>query len=343
MAGAVGRRASVIQMRVGVIGTGLVGRRAARELVGLPEVGSVVLLTGTTKERARLAESLGSKAAAGPFETVDADSLTASEVDTVVLCGLDEDQPDLARLALGVGCHVVSVADSVETVDTLFGMDDFAREVDRSVVVGANMSPGWSTVLAWHASTLLDEIDEVSIAVTGSAGAACHERRAKASRTDTQEWRDDGWVECAARSAPELVWFPDPLGAVDCARGDLSEAVLLRRLLPEVPQIAVKMGRPTAHPIPQRVRRLGRRPAPQEAGGVRVAVSGRTVGQSSTVVYGLLSPPAASTAVLAALATRAVHTAPAGVRGVAEVLDPVETLRAAAERGVRGLVYEGID
>jgi hypothetical protein len=35
--------------------------------------------------------------------------------------------------------------------------------------------------------------------------------------------------------------------------------------------------------------------------------------------------------------------APAGVRGVAEVLDPVETLRAAAERGVRGLVYEGID
>ena len=343
MAGAVGRRASVIQMRVGVIGTGLVGRRAARELVGLPEVGSVVLLTGTTKERARLAESLGSKAAAGPSETVDADSLTASEVDTVVLCGLDEDQPDLARLALGVGCHVVSVADSVETVDTLFGMDDFAREVDRSVVVGANMSPGWSTVLAWHASTLLDEIDEVSIAVTGSAGPACHERRAKASRTDTQEWRDYEWVECAARSAPELVWFPDPLGAVDCARGDLSEAVLLRRLLPEVPQIAVKMGRPTAHPIPRRVRRLGRRPAPQEAGGVRVAVSGRTVGQSSTVVYGLLSPPAASTAVLAALATRAVHSAPAGVRGVAEVLDPVETLRAAAERGVRGLVYEGID
>jgi len=48
-------------------------------------------------------------------------------------------------------------------------------------------------------------------------------------------------------------------------------------------------------------------------------------------------------AVLAALATRAVHAAPAGVRGVAEVLDPVETLRAAAERGVRGLVYEGID
>lgn len=330
-------------MRVGVIGTGLVGRRAARELVGLAEVETVVLLTGATKERGRLRESLGPKAEVGTSEGVDADGLAAASVDVVVVCGPDDEQPDLSRLALGAGCHVVTLADSIESIDTLFGLDDYAREVGRSVVVGANMSPGWSTVLAWHASALFDEIDEVSIAVTGSAGPACHERRSRASRTDTQEWRDGEWVECAARSAPELVWFPDPLGAVDCARGELSEAILLRRMLPDVPQIVVKMGRPSSHPLPQRVRRLRRSTAPQEAGGVRVAMSGRSEGQPSTVVYGLLSPPAASTAVLAAFAARATATAAPGVRGVAEILDPVTTLRAAADRGVRGLVYDGID
>ena len=157
-------------------------------------------------------------------------------------------QPELRVDGTVLNAQIVAV--SIE--GSLDGLDRAEVELD-----------GWTADgYDWFAGTL-DFGKEVSIAVAGSAGPACHERRAKASRTDTQEWRDDGWVECAARSAPELVWFPDPLGAVDCARGDLSEAVLLRRLLPEVPQIAVKMGRPTAHPIPQRVRRLGRRPAPQ--------------------------------------------------------------------------------
>lgn len=338
-------------MRVGLIGTGVVGRRAARELVARAEVERLVILTGTSKERARLSDSLGPKVEASPAQDLDVEALSATGLDAVVLCTPDDVQPDGVRLALEAGCHVVSLADSVESIDAILGVDDYARDVGRAVVLGATLSPGWSTLLARHAAALFDEIDEISIAVTGTAGPACHDRRVRASRADTQEWRDGEWVECSGRSSPELVWFPDPLAAVECARGDLSEALLLRRVLPDVAQLVVKMGRPPARPIPDRVRRFRRSPAVQESGAVRVAVSGRADGQPATVVYGLLAAPAAATAVLAAIAATALDPAPAaesaapepGVHGVAEVLDPVASLATATERGVRAFVYEGID
>lgn len=332
-------------LRIGVLGTGLVGRRLARELVELDVVGTVVLLSGHQKRMARLRDSLGPRAVVRSGESrPDTDDLDLSDLDIVVLCTRDEDQPDQARRALTAGCHVVSTADAVASVELLLGLDEFARDVDRCVVVGATLSPGLSALLSCHAASLFDEVDEISVAVVGTGGPSCVERRTRAARTDTQEWRDGTWVECAARSGSELAWFPDPIGAVDCARGDLSEAILLRRVLPAVPQLVVKMGRPTARPVSRRMERFGRSAAQQEQGGVRVAVSGRIDGEPSTVVYGMVAPAADGSGVLAAIAAESVARTPhAGAFGVAELVEPLTALQRASARGVRTMVFEGND
>jgi len=332
-------------MRVGLIGTGAVGRRAGRELVARAEVSELVVVGRSSRAVGRLAESLGPKALGRTVEQIDADSLAATGIGVAVVCTPDELQPDHVRAALGARAHVVSVADSSASVDAVLGADDYAREIGRTVVVGAAMSPGWTTLLAAHAAELFDGIDEIAAAVTGVAGPACHERRSQAVRTDTQEWRDGDWAECAARSAPELVWFPEPVGAVDCARGDTADGMLLHRRWPDVPQLVVKLGTTDGRPLPRGVRRWRRSPEPREPGAVRVAVSGRIDGQPATVVYGLSATPAAATGVLVALAAGSLaagELAP-GALPVGEALDPVLVLRAAAERGVRALVYDGGD
>lgn len=334
-------------MRVGVLGAGVLGTEVGRRL--LRSGADAVVLYGEGSSPQRVADRLGNGALASSATVVDGSDpavYVAERLDVVVLAGPDEVQADQARVALAAGCHVVSVADSGAAVDALLGFDEFAREVRRAVVVGAGVSPGWTTILAAHAASGLDEIDEVSLAVTGTAGPACLERRNAAVRTDAQEWRDGAWVECAARSGAELVWFPEPVGAVDCARGDMSDAVVLRRVLPDVGLISVKTERPEQRPLPRGVRRLTARWARPEAavGGVRVAVSGRVDGQPVTVVEGMV---AATDVAAAVLATEAVRRIVAGDRtGVvtpAELWRPGAALRLGVEAGLVPLVYEGID
>lgn len=341
-------------MRVGLIGYGAVGRRCGRELVLRPEVSEVVVIGVRSKERRRLADALGGSASSLGIASWSADSVAdvvaGASLDAVVLCVPDEVQADLTRVVVASGADVVSLAESAATVDAVLRCDDAARELGRRVVVGATLSPGWSTLLARHAVELFDEVDEITAAFAGVAGPACHEARSTASKTDTQEWRDGSWTEFAARSGPELVWFPDPVGAVDCARGDGGDAVLLHRQWPEVARLVVKLDRPASPSFSSR-RPWARMPEPRDLGAVRVAVSGRIDTVPNTVVYGVCSPPAAASGVLACLVTAALGSASdlvenavaPGAWGVAEVVAPVPVLRAAAARGVRGLVYQQLD
>ena len=342
-------------MRVGLIGTGAVGRRAGRELVARDEVSDVVVVSSRDTEAARLSSSLGGSASSAVVPAWEpaavADIVTAEALDAVVLCVPDELQADLVRVVLAAGADAVSLADSTAAVDAVLGTDELAREVGRRVVVGTALAPGWTTLLARHAAGLLDEVDEIATAVVGTAGPACVERRNEAVRSDSQEWREGAWVECTARSGPELVWFPDPVGAVDCTRGDSGDALLLHRLWPTTGQIVTKIGRPESRPLPRRVAWMRRGDEPREVGAVRVAVSGRGDGQPLTVVYGVCALPAAASGVLTSLAAASLapgsslvdgEVAP-GVRSVAEQLDPVMALRAAATRGIRALVYDSLD
>lgn len=306
-------------MRVAIVGAGEVGRRVSRQLGGADAVTSLVV--------------------------VDSDGLDLVDADIVVLCGPDEAQLEQARVALGRAAHVVASADSSASVDSMLALVDHAAEVGRSVVVGAAASPGLSSLLAVHAAAIAGDLEEVAVAVAGIGGPSCSERRTRALRSETQEWRDGEWVDCDARSGPELVWFPDPLGAVECVRGDLSDGILLRRVLPTVRTITVRTQRDIPAPTP--TRRFRRMPAP-EPGSVRVSVSGRRPEGPTTVVYAAVAPAAASSAAVASasvleLAARAGRGEPSMVGGPAELLDARDALARLGEWGVRLMVFEGID
>lgn len=322
---------------VAVVGTGVIGRRLATRL--LDRGHAVTFAPAVGRDRERLIDVIGPRVEL-PAATVPLEEAAPA---VAVLCGPDETQADEARRALAAGCHVVSLADSATAADALLGLADFAAEVGRSVVVGGAASPGCSLLLSAHASTLFTSIDEIAVAVVGTAGPECTERRLGATRSDSQEWRDGDWLDCSARSGVELIWFPDPVGAVDCARGDLSEILLLRRLLPEVPTISVKAERSITTPTP-RPRRPWRRGVPDAPGSVRVAVSGRAQGAPATVVYATVAPAVVATTALAARCCAAVAAAGDGrVGAVTDFLDARDALRGLAADGVRSLVFEGID
>lgn len=320
-------------MRIGIVGTGTVGLRLARELVDDPIVETVALLSGSGTRQAQIHDALGDKVLLGGAD------IDQSGVDAVVLCTPDEAQYEFAAASVRGGRHVVALADSIPSVRALLSLDGLARDSGCSVVVGAAMSPGLSSLLAVHAASLYDSIEAISIGVTGAAGPSCSERTARAQREDAVEWAD-GWVTQDAKSGSDLLWFPDPVGAMDCVRGDLSEAVLLHRRLPDAQQISVRVGR-----TPIRRGRPWRRDAKiEELGGVRVEVRGLIDESPVTTVYGLVDRPSVASATLSAICVRSVVAAGAlGAGGVTEFIEPLPTLSMLAARGVKTAVYEGVD
>lgn len=320
-------------MRVGIVGTGTVGLRLARELVDDPTVETVALLSGSGTRQAQIHDALGDKVLLG------GDDIEQSGVDAVVLCTPDHAQYELAASIVRQGRHVVALADSVASVRALLSLDGLARAGECSVVVGSGMSPGLSSLLAVHASTLYDSIEEIAIGVTGVAGSSCSERMAQAQREDAVEWVGE-WVTQEAKSGSDLLWFPDPVGAMDCVRGDLSEPVMLHRQLPDAAQISVRVGRTAI----RRSWPWRRDSKVEELGGVRVEVRGLTNDGPSTTVYGLVDRPSVASAALSALCVRTVvATGARGAGGVTEFLEPVATLSMLAARGVKTAVYEGVD
>ncbi|HPB44354.1 MAG: hypothetical protein M9952_01055 [Microthrixaceae bacterium] len=328
-------------MRIGVLGLGVVGQRLI-ELLDDDSVSTPVVVTGRVhKDREALRRIHRDHVELVEFR-IEADA--TFDVDVVVLASPDEHHATAASAALAGGAHVVSLADSAATVTELLSLNEFAREVGRSVVVGAAASPGVSTLLAIHAGTLFSRIDQVDIAVTGTAGPTCIDRRARANRTETQEWRDAMWVDCGARSAPELVFFPDPVGSIECARGDLSESLVLRRVMPNVDLLSIKVAKEPVSPV-QRAGRRSRRPEREiEPGAQRIMVSGEIDGVPETVVYGLVASTRDISADLAQLcAWAALSEQRSGAMTVGELVDAPSTLRMLADRGSQMLVYEDLD
>lgn len=265
------------------------------------------------------------------------DSVTA-----VIVARAAGEQLPVARRLLAEGRHVVCTADDPTEVAELLGLDEQARDVGRTVVVGAAMSPGLSCLLAAHARGLLDEVDEVHVARHGAAGPACARQRLRALRGTALDWRDHAWVRRPGFSGRELDWFPDPIGARDCYRAELAEPLLLQPAFPTASRITARLAASRRDralaPFPVLV------PPPSEGGlgAVRVELRGTRAGQRASVIYGALDRPAVVAAALAAVVARRLlvgDVAP-GAFGVAQLDSPLELLVELARRGVRAATLD---
>jgi saccharopine dehydrogenase-like NADP-dependent oxidoreductase len=326
-------------VRAIVVGLGAVGARAARQLVSTPEVERVVVVAGSPERAEAAARSLGPEASAGEW-----DATIATGADVVVLAG-PAPHRHLAEAGLEAGASVVSVADSLKAVRSLLDLDAEARERGRSVVVGAGFSPGLSCLLARHAASEFDAIDEVHVAKVGTGGPACARSHHHALGEDALDVRDGGLVRRRGGSGRELCWFPDPVGAQDCYRGGLPEALLLAPAVPTATRVTARVAATRRDRFTARLPMLRRPHAEGMIGAVRVEVRGRRGQVRDTRVLGVIDRPgvaAGTVAAVAAVEAAAGRLARPGAAGLAElVTDPLPLLRDLWDRGVRAAIFEG--
>lgn len=326
-------------MRALVIGAGAVGARAARQLASTEGVD--VAVHDARRARAEsVVASLGGTAAVA--ERADGAGDTA-DVDVALLATPAGTHVELARTFLRRGVPVVSTSDDLDDVRRLLDLDAEARERGIAVVVGAAFSPGLTCLLARHAASTLDRVDEIHVARSGTGGPACARQRHRALGDTALDWRDGGWVRRPAGSGRELCWFPDPIGGRDCYRAAVPDALLLVAAFPGVDRVTARLAANRRDRVTARLPML-RRPHPDGGpGGVRVEVRGGRAGGREVVVYGAMDVPGVAAGAVAAQAAVAAAsgTVRAGAAGLAATSDALGLLQELARRGVKAAAFQG--
>lgn len=326
-------------MRVAVVGAGAVGARLARQLISTEGVDGVVIRDRRPARLEQVVDSLGGGASADrgePSAPVDAD--------VVVLATEAGSHLGLARAFLGRDRSVVSVSDDLSEVRALLDLDAEARERGVSVVVGAGFAPGLSCVLVAHAATRFDVVDEIHVAKTGTGGPACARQHHRALGRMALDWRDGGWVQRAPGSGRELCWFPDPIGAEDCYRAALPDAVLLVPAFPGVVRVTARVAATRRDRLTARLPMLWPTHPEGGPGAVRVEVRGRQGPRRDVVVLGAMDRPAVAAAAVGAVATLSVARGGLrrpGAAGLASLVEPIPFLQELSRRGVRAAAFQG--
>lgn len=325
-----------------LVGLGAVGTRVARVLAGSDSVTSLEVVHPDRGRAARLVEALGARVSLRPLRG----PVFPEDADVVVVASPAAAVP-AAEAALRSGAHVVTVEDDPVDVRRLLALDGAAREVGRSVVVAAAMSPGLSCVLARVAAEGLDQVQEVHVASSGTGGPACARRHHHALSSVSTDWHDGAWRRRPGGSGRELVWFPEPVGGADCYRAALAEPLLLVPAFPGVTRVtskvhATRRDRLTA-PLP-----MLRRPHPEGiVGAVRVEVRGWLGGRAETVQIGASGRPAlvaGTVAALTALCAAQGGMVRHGAGGLAEMIsEPAILARQVSERGIAVSRFYGQD
>lgn len=319
-------------MRIAVVGLGAVGTRAARQLASTDAVSEVILRDVRSPRVEEVASSLGNKARIelGPYAS-------APDADVVILAGPAGQQVALARTLISRGISVVATSDSIEDVTALLDLGPEADARGVSLVVGATFSPGLTCVLARFAADQLDTVDEIHVARLGTGGPACARQHHGSLAGVAIDWRDGGWQRRPAGSGRELNWFPDPVGAADCYRAALPDALLLVPAFQGVGRVTARLAATRRDRLTARLPML-RRPHPEAGlGAIRVEVRGRAEDGIRVEIFGAMDRPGVAGGAVAALAAVEVGLGRAGRTGAGGLAEMVEAKPFLAELGRRGV------
>jgi hypothetical protein len=321
-----------------VVGLGDVGVRTARQLLDTPGVDRVLVAGSHLEHAQQTARALQDGAEAVELER---DGPLPAGVD-VVACAVDDEHAGaIAEAATRAGAAVAIATDQVAHESSLAAR---ATSASVPVVVGCGLAPGLSDVLARHAAGALDEVDEVHVARWGVAGDACAASARRVLREDAAEWRNGASSEVRGRGE-ELIWFPDPVGARECALVAAGLGALVAAV-PGVGHATMRLGMPGT----RRLQRLGRADPGEGFGAVRVEAWGWRDRARATVVYGVIERTAVAAGTVLGVTTAwlagslpDLGAAPAaGVHPLGPLVEPVPFLAELAHRGVKAAAFEGV-
>jgi hypothetical protein len=275
---------------VGIVGAGVTGGYVATRLVER-EVRVAVF-----DEDPALAEQLARRVDGAVLTRPDELEVT----DAVALCHGGPHHPFAAELARA-GVPTVSLSDGVDDLRAMLDLDVVAAQAGSTLVVGAGMAPGLSGLLAGHCARQVHSLEEIHVAIHGTAGPACARAHHRALASTALAWMDGQWVERPGGSGRELCWFPEPIGARDCYRAGLGDPLLLQRIFPTAGRVSARVS------ATRRDRLTARLPMllpPHPAGGigaVRAEVRGSAVdGARVTTIAGASGPVGALAGAVAA-------------------------------------------
>lgn len=286
----------------------------------------------------RIASTVPSTISTGPLS-----ALAGEQPDVVIVATDCGTHAKAADQALRRGSHVVSISDDPDEVVALLGLDRSARDRNLSVVVGAGMAPGLSCLLARFAGDLLDQVDAINLAKTGTGGPACARQHHRALKHPARDWVGDGWELRRGGSGRDLAWFPEPLGARDCYRAALPGPILLHRQYPNARRLSARVSATRRDRLTSWLPMLRK---PHEDGGpgaVRAEVRGMRDGAAETIVLAAMAYPSVSAGVVAATAARFVldGRAPIGSHGLARWHEPGLFLQQLHAHGIAVSAFGG--
>ncbi len=326
-------------MRVGILGAGAVGTRVAQHLQGADGVDAIILRDIRPGVEAAALAQLG-----GGVES-DGRRIGIPDVDLLVLASPAGQHVRSATKAVERGVHVVSVSDNIEDVQGLLRLDSHSERTGATVLAGAGFSPGLTGVLARHAATRLQRVDEIHVAKMGTGGPACARQHHRALKSQSLDWRDGIWVRRPGGSGRELVWFPAPIDAHDCYRAELPDTILLVPHFPGVQRVTARVSATRRDRLTMHLPML-RRPHPEGLeGAVRVEVRGQTTsGGVGSVIVGAVAPPAVGAAATAATAAELIinRTLKAGAMGLSHLDSAAGFLYAMQLKGIDTEIFEGL-
>jgi predicted dinucleotide-utilizing enzyme len=324
-----------------VVGVGAIGNRAGRVLADTAGFDRILIADRRHERAEALRRHVGARATVvewSPRRPIP------DGVD-VIACALPPgDDVPLVLAALDAGVPVATSGDEHDGIATLLRLDGEARDRGVTVLAGCGLAPGLSDVLAAHAATLLDSVDEIHVARAGIAGAKSEASLRRVHSDRPVEVREGAISEVRRRTTHELVHFPEPVGAQECEMVGVG-VDLLADAFPGADRITVRAVEP-----PPRTRGLFHREDPGGRwGATRVEVWGRVGDAKVPVVYGAAGRTAAVGGTVLAVATAALAgVVPAvdgtrhGVHGLASVAGPTAFLAELAARGVTAARFEGV-
>jgi len=323
---------------VAVIGSGVVGRRVARQLAASGVVDRLILGARRPQRMHGFVRQLVDV----DIEVVAPGPLPAAEV--TVLAQPSGGHAELAEEAIGNGSHVVSLSDALNDVEGLLELDSTAEKADRSIIVGAAFSPGLSCLLARHGGERFDRVEELHVARMGTGGPSCQRQLHRARTKEALERRNGSWMKRPSGAGRELIWFPDPLGARDCYRAALADPVLLSASFPEAERITAKVAATRRDRLTAWLPMLRPPHSDGGPGAVRVEIRGIRDGVQTTEVIGAIDYPSAAAAAVAAIAAEwsLLGVLPSGSWSLGMLDDPLPWLQELENRGITAAVYEGL-
>src|SRR5690625_1785404 len=158
-------------MKIGVLGSGLMGKEAARDLVRSEGV-SVVGLADIDYERAKkVVQQLNSdKLTAYEVNASDEEQLAnyMKQFDVIINALFYSFNKIVAKTAIKIGVHSVDLGGHIGHItDQVLKLTDKAKEAGVTIIPDLGVAPGMINILSGHGASQLDDVKSIKLYVGG--------------------------------------------------------------------------------------------------------------------------------------------------------------------------------